>query len=128
MVILRLESVNYSLLHRLSSVPRGCCAVARYHDSESSGRRGIMRKAFYSALGLIISLHVLTAQTKLPAQAQRGQELFLKTTKGVPCGTCHNLAGVGTAVGPDLKVLGGAVGPHGIVMAMHMTMTAYGQE
>ena len=87
-----------------------------------------MRKAFYSALAFVFSLHAVPGQTKLPAQAQRGQDLFLKTTKGVPCGTCHSLAGVGTAVGPDLKVLGGAVGPHGLVMAMHMTMTAYVQE
>ena len=87
-----------------------------------------MRKALYSTLALLLTLQAVSGQNKMPAQAQRGQDLFLKTTKGVPCGTCHSLAGVGTAVGPDLKVLGGAVGPHGLVMAMHMTMTAYVQE
>jgi len=89
-----------------------------------------MRHSIYPALALIISFYALSGQDKrpLPAQVQRGQDLFLKTTKGLPCGTCHSLAGVGTAVGPDLKTLGSAVGPHGLVMAMHMTMTAYVQE
>ena len=94
-----------------------------------------MRTALISALAAIILLSVsaeraLFSQSKapLPAQVQRGQDLFLKSPKGIACGTCHTLAGVGTAVGPDLKVLGSAVGPHGLVMAMHMTMTAYVQE
>ena len=91
-----------------------------------------MRSRFDPALAAIIVLSVLSgpvlfAQTKT-AQVQRGQNLFLNSTKGTACGTCHSLAGVGTAVGPDLKTLGSAVGPHGIVMAMHMTMTAYVQE
>lgn len=87
-----------------------------------------MRHPFYPALALIIGFYALSGQDKLPAQAQRGQNLFLNSSKGLPCGTCHNLAGVGTAVGPDLRTLGSAVGPHGLVMAMHMTMTAYVQE
>ena len=52
----------------------------------------------------------------------------MNSTNGTACGACHSLNGVGSAVGPDLKTLGAAVGPHGIVMAMHMTMTAYVQE
>jgi hypothetical protein len=89
-----------------------------------------MRHAFFSALVLIISFYALSGQDKrsLPAQVQRGQDLFLNSSKGLPCGNCHSLGGVGTAVGPDLKTLGSAVGPHGLVMAMHMTMTAYVQE
>src|SRR5579885_838285 len=94
-----------------------------------------MRKASFPAFAAIIVLSVcseraLFSQSKLqlPVQVQRGQELFLKSPKGIACRTCHTLAGVGTAVGPDLKVLGAAVGPHGLVMAMHMTMTAYVQE
>lgn len=87
-------------------------------------------RTLYPALTLILNFCILHAQERRPLapQIQRGQDLFLKQTKGLPCGTCHSLAGVGTAVGPDLKTLGSAVGPHGIVMAMHMTITAYVQE
>lgn len=89
-----------------------------------------MRPVFYTTLALILGSQVSSAQVKqsVPPQAQRGQELFMTSAKGIPCGTCHSLANVGTAVGPDLKTLGSAVGPHGLVMAMHMTMTAYVQE
>ena len=89
-----------------------------------------MRHTFFPALALILGSFALLAQDKhaLPAQAERGRDLFVKYDKGIACGTCHSLAGVGTAVGPDLKTLGSAVGPHGLVMAMRMTMTAYVQE
>jgi mono/diheme cytochrome c family protein len=66
-------------------------------------------------------------QHGIPPQAQRGRELFAKSEKGA-CAACHELGGVGTAVGPDLKTLSSAVGPHGIVMAMHMTLPAYVKE
>ncbi len=89
-----------------------------------------MRKTFYCSLVFVIAMQAVPAQDKtvLPAQVQRGRELFIKTTKGTPCGTCHNLAGVGTAVGPDLRTLASAVSPGALVQAMHMTMTAYVQE
>lgn len=45
-----------------------------------------------------------SAQTDMPEQAARGQELFTKTAKPRPCISCHVLAGQGTAVGPDLKM------------------------
>jgi mono/diheme cytochrome c family protein len=77
---------------------------------------------------LAILVFALVGQDKLPPQAQRGRELFVKSPKGVACATCHSLAGVGAAVGPDLKVLSSAVGPHGIVMAMNMTLPAYVKE
>ncbi len=64
----------------------------------------------------------------IPAQAARGKELFLKSEKGVPCGTCHTLGGVGTAVGPDLKKLASLAMPRGLVMAMQMTVTEYVQD
>jgi len=64
----------------------------------------------------------------ITAQAERGQELFLKTPKGTACGTCHSLAGVGTAVGPDLRTLASAVGPRQLVMTIRMTATAYVQD
>jgi hypothetical protein len=89
-----------------------------------------MPKTLFPALALILGFYALMAQDKrpMPAQAQRGRDLFVKYDKGMACGTCHELAGTGTAVGPDLKTLGSAVGPHGLVMAMRMTMTAYVQE
>jgi hypothetical protein len=89
-----------------------------------------MPKSGFLALALILGFHTLMAQDKhpMPAQAQRGHDLFVKYDKGIACGTCHELAGAGTAVGPDLKTLGSAVGPHGLVLAMRMTMTAYVQE
>ncbi|HTU33807.1 MAG TPA: c-type cytochrome, partial [Candidatus Acidoferrum sp.] len=87
-----------------------------------------MRSIFYS-LCFAATLCVLGAQEHAPsAQVQRGRELFVNSTKGQPCATCHALAGVGTAVGPDLRTLCSAVGPHGIIMAMHMTLPAYVKE
>lgn len=88
-----------------------------------------MRRVFF-ALALIFITSFLSAQDKrpLPAQVQRGRDVFTKTDKAVPCATCHQLKDVGTAVGPDLRTLSSAVGPHGIIMAMHMTIPAYVQE
>jgi hypothetical protein len=89
-----------------------------------------VRRAFYLPLVLAVASHVSPAQEKKPptAQVQRGRDLFTKSTKGLPCGTCHSLAGVGTAVGPDLTTLASVVGSHGLVMSMRVTMTAYVQE
>ena len=38
------------------------------------------------------------------------------------------MAGIGTAVGPDLTKLAAAIGPRGIASAIRMTVTAYVQE
>ena len=54
-------------------------------------------------------------------QIQRGQALFYGE-KG--CGGCHALKGQGTAVGPDLKVLG-RVGVRALVTAIRATRTQY---
>ena len=54
-------------------------------------------------------------------QIDRGQTLFF-SDKG--CGTCHALKGRGTAVGPDLRVLG-RVGVRALVMAIRATRTQY---
>jgi len=69
-----------------------------------------MRRILYLSLLLAAAPAAMSAQdkktppTKAPAaQVQRGRELFEKSPKGIPCGTCHSLAGVGMAVGPDLK-------------------------
>jgi mono/diheme cytochrome c family protein len=58
----------------------------------------------YAHIAIIAVLAVnAPAQTAMPEQAARGQELFMKTAKPRPCVSCHVLAGQGTAVGPDLK-------------------------
>ncbi len=54
-------------------------------------------------------------------QIDRGQKLFL-AEKG--CATCHALKGQGTAVGPDLRVLG-RVGTRALVTAIRATRTQY---
>jgi putative heme-binding domain-containing protein len=60
-------------------------------------------------------------------QAKRGSELFFRTTKGLPCATCHQLEGKGTPAGPDLKNIAVAT-PRGMVMAILSTRTAYVQQ
>jgi cytochrome c553 len=73
----------------------------------------------------------MLAQTKtapMTKQVERGKELFLHTSKGTACGTCHEIGGVGNAVGPDLKKLASVVGPRGLVSTIQMSMTAYVQE
>jgi Cytochrome c len=56
-------------------------------------------------------------------QTKRGQQFFLKSPKGVACGTCHEMAGLGTAVGPDLKNIASFAMPRGLVMAIRMSST-----
>ncbi len=52
-------------------------------------------------------------------QVDRGEELFTKN-----CSGCHALRGKGTAVGPDLKVIG-RLSTVGINMAVKSTVTQY---
>lgn len=54
-------------------------------------------------------------------QIGRGQTLFYADTG---CGTCHALKGRGTAVGPDLRVLG-KVGVRALVTAIRASRTQY---
>jgi mono/diheme cytochrome c family protein len=54
-------------------------------------------------------------------QIERGQTLFYADTG---CGTCHALKGRGTAVGPDLRVLG-KVGVRALVTAIRASRTQY---
>lgn len=72
----------------------------------------------------------MLAQEKAPPtpQTQRGKELFVRSPKGVACGTCHTMAGYGTAVGPDLKLLASLAMPRGLVTAIKMSMTETVQE
>ena len=88
-----------------------------------------MRQAFYLGAVLAAMLVPVAAQNKtITKQAERGKELFLKSPKGIACGNCHTMAGVGTEVGPDLKVLASVVPPRGLVAAIQMTMTERVQE
>ena len=54
-------------------------------------------------------------------QIGRGQTLFFADAG---CGTCHALKGRGTAVGPDLKILG-RVGVRALVTAIRASRTEY---
>lgn len=88
-----------------------------------------MRQATYAAAICAAMLISASAQTKaIPKQAERGKELFLKSSKGIACGTCHSMAGVGNEIGPDLKTLASVVPPRGLVAAIQMTMTERVQE
>ena len=89
-----------------------------------------MLKASFVGLVFGLALQVAAGQEKqsITSQIDRGRELFVRSPKGTACGTCHTMAGLGTAVGPDLKKLSSVVGPKGLVMTIRMTLTAYVQE
>jgi len=58
-------------------------------------------------LSYILMLPLASLCAEPTAQAKRGKELFhLKSATGVACSSCHQVAGEGTAIGPDLKTLG----------------------
>ena len=86
-----------------------------------------MRKALYILVVSALSLPAIQAQDKAAptAQIERGRELFTNAKKGVACKTCHQLAGIGTAVGPDLTNMASNGSVHSIVLTMHMTMTEH---
>jgi mono/diheme cytochrome c family protein len=67
---------------------------------------------------------LLFAQAAVPSQTERGEALFFDAQKG--CGNCHALKGKGTAVGPDLTVMG-RLAPAAIAMAARSTVTQYVQ-
>jgi mono/diheme cytochrome c family protein len=66
------------------------------------------------------------ADSKPPAQAARGQALFLDEGNASHCGSCHAIAKKGTAVGPDLTRLA-RLNPRAITMAIRATRTQYVQ-
>jgi hypothetical protein len=86
-----------------------------------------MRKALFVLAVSALSLPVALAQDNAAPtpQIERGRELFTNAKKGVACKTCHSLAGIGTAIGPDLTTLAANGSVHSIVMTMHMTMTEH---
>jgi len=67
---------------------------------------------------------LLWAQAASQQQIQRGEALFLEAGRG--CATCHALKGRGTAVGPDLTVIG-RLSPQAIVTAVRSSVTQYVQ-
>src|SRR5579864_8866454 len=83
------------------------------------------RRLYYVGRISMIWLSILLFQATagVTPQIQRGQDLFF-AEKG--CGTCHTLKGKGTAVGPDLKVLG-RVGVRALVTAIRASRTQYVQ-
>lgn len=68
---------------------------------------------------------VLLAQAAITGQIERGEALFHDASAG--CASCHALQGRGTAVGPDLKVIG-SLAPPAIAVATRSTMTTYVQR
>jgi len=72
---------------------------------------------------MIWSLLLLTAAA-VPSQLERGEALFFDEQTG--CATCHALKGKGTAVGPDLTVMG-KLPPAAIATAARSTVTQYVQ-
>ena len=84
-----------------------------------------MRTTLYAALAFVAITTGVVAADKAPpsAQAQRGREIFLHSAKGTACATCHEMASVGTAVGPDLTMMAGMATVHSMVATIRMTMT-----
>ena len=67
---------------------------------------------------------LLWAQSAAQQQALRGEALFMEASHG--CVNCHALKGHGTAVGPDLSVIG-RLSPQAIVTAVRSSATQYVQ-
>jgi mono/diheme cytochrome c family protein len=72
----------------------------------------------------MVWIALLLAQAAVPSQTERGEALFFDAQRG--CATCHALRGKGTAVGPDLTVIG-KLPPAAIAMAARSTVTQYVQ-
>jgi mono/diheme cytochrome c family protein len=85
-----------------------------------------------SSLSVSITVYAQDKEAKprppMTEQAKRGHELYLHSSKGTACATCHQVDGEGTAVGPNLKDLASVIGPHGLAGTIEMSMTAYVQE
>ena len=113
----------------------GCQRRFRYGTAVQGDGWGMImkRQTFFFALAALAigaSSQLVTAQEKKPptAQTQRGRELFLKSPKGIACGTCHTMAGVGTAVGPDLAKMASLATPGGLLAVIQMETTSNVQE
>lgn len=72
----------------------------------------------------MVWIFLLMAQAAVPSQTDRGEAIFFDAQNG--CGNCHALKGKGTAIGPDLTVMG-RLAPAAIAMAIRSTVTQYVQ-
>ena len=72
----------------------------------------------------MVWIFLLLAQAAVPSQTERGEALFFEAKTG--CGNCHALKGQGTAVGPDLTIMG-RLAPAAFAMAARSTVTQYVQ-
>jgi|SRR5450432_918318 mono/diheme cytochrome c family protein len=86
-----------------------------------------------TAIWLLMAMPVAMASGQAPAsgakppgQAARGQAIFFDESIAAHCGSCHALAGKGTAVGPDISRLA-RLSPRGIATAIRATLTEYVQ-
>ena len=88
----------------------------------------MLKQCCFSVLCGMMLFSAAAQNKPLPKQVERGRDLFQNSPKGTPCATCHTMAGLGTAIGPDLKALASVVPPRGMVMAIKMDMTQNVQE
>lgn len=101
-------------------------------DTTMPGFQGKLREPDINAVvTYVASLNQTVAQSPAPAaafagppQAKRGYSLFHEASGSAKCGSCHLLAGQGTAVGPDLARLA-RLAPRGIVTAILASRTQY---
>jgi hypothetical protein len=79
-------------------------------------------------LSYILILPIAAIAAEPTEQAKRGKEMFnLKSATGVACSSCHQVAGEGTPVGPDLKTLG-RLAPRAVMTGIMATRTQYVRE
>ena len=84
--------------------------------------KGLFGALVFAALGLPL---VLAADKAAPTQVERGREVFLSSSKAAACATCHAMAGLGTAIAPDLTTMASFAPPRGFVATMRMSMTEH---
>ncbi len=82
-------------------------------------KQGLCVALVLAAFGLLAS----AADKAAPTQVERGREVFLSSSKVTACATCHAMAGLGTAVAPDLTTMASFAPPRGFVATMRMSMT-----
>jgi len=85
-----------------------------------------MRASRWFVLAALAASQARAGDVAPPAQAARGQAIFLDEKLAAHCGSCHSLAGKGTAVGPDLSRLA-RLTPSAIATAIRATLTEYVQ-
>jgi hypothetical protein len=76
----------------------------------------------FAILAILMSAAPVLAQGGMTDQIKRGEELFHQTAKPVPCSTCHEFGGKGTAVGPNLSRWA-RVAPRATAIAIVSTVT-----